>query len=84
MKCTNIGKNQTLLLEALKDGKPVIASMGPGTFTKGGHFIVLSGVTLDGKIMVKDPNDSASKNHANTGFDVSLILRESKNMWVCG
>ncbi len=84
VKCTNIGKNQTLLLEALKDGKPVIASMGPGTFTKGGHFIVLSGVTLDGKIMVKDPNDSASKNHANTGFDVSLILRESKNMWVCG
>ncbi len=84
VKCTNIGKSQTLLLEALKDGKPVIASMGPGTFTRGGHFIVLSGVTLDGKIMVKDPNDSASKNHANTGFDVSLILRESKNMWVCG
>lgn len=83
VKCSSIGKNPSLLTEALREGKPVIASMGPGTFTKGGHFIVLSGITADGKIRVKDPNDSSIKNHANTNFDLSLILRESKNMWVC-
>lgn len=83
VRCTNIGKNQQLMIQALRDGKPVIASMGPGTFTRAGHFIVLSGITLDGRIMVKDPNDSAMKNHANTSFDVGLILRESKNLWVC-
>lgn len=83
VRCTSIGKNQALLIQALREGKPVIASMGPGTFTKGGHFIVLSGITLDGKIMVKDPNDNSIKNHANTAFDIGLILRECKNLWVC-
>lgn len=83
VRCTDIGKSQELLISALREGKPVIASMGPGTFTKGGHFIVLSGITADGKIKVNDPNDSALKNHINTRFEVSLILREAKNMWVC-
>lgn len=84
VKCTNIGKNQVILTEALSEGRPVIASMGPGTFTKGGHFIVLSGITLDGKIMVKDPNDNGVKNHVSTKFDINLIMRECKNLWVCG
>lgn len=83
VKCTNIGKSQALMVQALQQRKPVIASMGPGTFTKGGHFIVLSGITSEGKIKVKDPNDSASKNHVNRDFEISLILRECKNMWVC-
>ena len=34
---------------------PVIASMGKGHFTNGGHFIVLIGVTDSGKILVYDP-----------------------------
>lgn len=83
IKCTSIGKNQTVLIQALREGKPVIASMGPGTFTKGGHFIVLSGITMDGKITVKDPNDNAFKNHVGKEFDMNLILRECKNLWVC-
>lgn len=83
VRCINIGKSQEQLIQALKDKKPVIASMGPGKFTKGGHFIVLSGITADGKIRVNDPNDSALKNHINTNFEMSLIMRESKNMWVC-
>lgn len=82
VKCTNIGKDQNAMKEALSKGKLVIASMGPGTFTKGGHFIVLTGITDDGKIRVNDPNDNASKKHIEKSFEVSLILRECKNMWV--
>ena len=82
VKWTNIGKDENAMLSALGEGKPIIASMGPGTFTKGGHFIVLTGVTVNGKIKVNDPNDSAKKNHINTEFAPSLILRETKNMWV--
>ena len=82
VKCTNIGKNEKAMMQALSAGKPVIASMGPGTFTKGGHFIVLTGVTADGNIKVNDPNDSAKKNHIGMEFSAGLILRESKNMWV--
>lgn len=82
--CTSIGKDQSKMKQALSEGKLIIASMGPGTFTKGGHFIVLTGITATGKIKVNDPNDSAVKKHIEKEFDVSLILRECKNMWVFG
>ena len=79
--CTNIGKSEASMVQALRDGKLVVASMGHGTFTKGGHFIVLTGITESGKIRVNDPNDSTKKNHINTEFSASHIIRESKNMW---
>lgn len=78
----NIGKNERSLINELSEGHLVVASMGPGTFTKGGHFIVLTGITEDGKILVNDPNDSEKKKHKDIQFEISLILRESKNMWV--
>ena len=81
VRCQNLGKDANAVVNALSSGKPVIASMGPGTFTKGGHFIVLRGVTANGKILVNDPNDNASKNYVNKEFDLSLIMRESKNFW---
>lgn len=79
--CTNLGNNPQAMVEALQKGKPVIASMRPGTFTKGGHFIVLTGITKDAKIKVNDPNDNAVKNFKNREFELSLIIRESKNYW---
>lgn len=82
IKSTNIGKNVKKIVEALSSGKPVIASMAPGTFTSGGHFIVLRGITADGKILVNDPNDNThTKNFYRREFDISLIINESKNMW---
>lgn len=81
VSCRTLGHSQSNMLAALSAGKPVIASMGPGTFTSGGHFIVLTGLTADGKITVNDPNDSSKKNHKGTSFDVSLIMRESKSFW---
>jgi len=79
--CSNLGKNTSALIDALQSGHPVIASMGPGTFTKGGHFIVLKGITEDGKILVNDPNDNDRKNHNNTEFNLNTIITESKNFW---
>lgn len=43
-------------LEALREGKVVIALMnGSSIFTTSQHFIVLTGINEDGKIMVNDP-----------------------------
>ena len=42
------------ILDALADGKLVVALMTKGHFTKSGHFIVLRGVQ-DEKILVADP-----------------------------
>lgn len=81
LHCTDLGQSTELLVQALENGNPVISSMRPGTFTKSGHFIVLRGITEDGKILVNDPNDSPEKNHLEKEFPIDLILRESKNFW---
>ncbi len=47
-------KNPSRIVQALSEGKPVVASMGKGHFTNGGHFIVLRGITENGKILVHD------------------------------
>jgi len=49
------------IVDALADGKLVIALMGRGHFTSSGHFIVLRGVTADGKILVADPRKQKKK-----------------------
>lgn len=81
VSCSNLGMSESEVIDALKNGRPVIASMGPGTFTKGGHFIVLRGVTAEGKVLVNDPNDNGVKDHKNKSFDMSLIMSEAKNFW---
>lgn len=43
--------------EALENGQVVVANpRSKSIFTDGGHYIVLSGLTPDGKILVRDPN----------------------------
>lgn len=57
----------------LVTGDLIVALMGPGHFTNGGHFIVLRGVTLDGSILVADP---ASLERSLTTWELDLILEE--------
>lgn len=72
-----LGKSSAKELKRhLKDGKMIIAIMGAGHFTSSGHFIVLRGVTTDGKILVADP---ASYDRSTKKWDVSIILGEVKN-----
>lgn len=60
--------------QALSEGRPIVASMGKGSFTNGGHFIVLRGITEAGKVLVHDP---ISVMRSEQEWDLSLILRES-------
>ena len=62
------------LIDALSSGKLVVAIMGPGHFTKHGHFIVLRGVTSDGKVLVADP---ASRSRSGTEWDMTIITSEA-------
>lgn len=61
------------LCRELVSGHLFIALMGKGHFTNSGHFIVLRGVTLEGKILVADPN---SRDRSLVGWDPQLILDE--------
>ena len=75
------------IVDALSEGKLVVAIMLKGHFTSGGHFIVLRGVQ-DGKILVADP---ASYNRSQKLWDLSIILNEASNragaggpFWIIG
>jgi len=70
-----IGRDGDAVVAALKNGIPVIAHMGPGLFTEYGHYIVLRGVTENGKILVNDPN---SRSNSSRAFPLRTILREAK------
>jgi len=61
------------LYDVLLSKKLVVALMGPGHFTSGGHFILLRGTTLAGEVLVADPN---SVERSLTTWDPQLILDE--------
>ena len=63
------------IVDALSGGKLVVAIMSKGHFTTSGHFIVLRGVTSEGKILVADP---ASHRRSNQEWDLSLIMNEAR------
>lgn len=58
---------------ALWDGKLLVAHLGPGHFTNGGHFILIRGATLSGDVLVADPN---SLERSLQLWDPQLILDE--------
>lgn len=63
------------IVDALENGELVVAIMAKGHFTKNGHFIVLRGVTREGKILVADP---ASVERSNQEWELSLIMNEAR------
>lgn len=63
------------IVVALSNGKLVVAIMSKGHFTSSGHFIVLRGVTSEGKILVADP---ASQKRSYQEWDLSLIMNEAR------
>ena len=69
------------VLQALSEGHPVISSQRAGLFTSGGHFIVLRGITANGKVLVNDPNDSNAKNYINREFDMMSEIHVTANAY---
>ena len=63
------------IVDALAEGRLVVAIMAEGHFTSGGHFIVLRGVTAEGKILVADP---ASLGRSSQEWDLPLIINEAR------
>ncbi|WP_044482089.1 C39 family peptidase [Paenibacillus antibioticophila] len=74
-------QEQQKVIDALSHGKLVVAIMGKGHFTSSGHFMVLRGVTADGKILVADP---ASRKRSDQAWDFSIILNEARKNAAAG
>ena len=63
----------------LQAGHPVIASMRPGSmFTMVGHFLVLTGLDANGRVIVNDPN---SKLNSAIAWDLNVVLKQSVGLW---
>ena len=75
---TEINLSEISIISNLKKGHPIIASMGPGEFTSKGHFIVLTGIDSEGRIIVNDPN---SKVKSEKTWDIDVFMKETKNLW---
>lgn len=69
------------LQNALLSGDLLVALMGPGHFTQGGHFIVLRGTTLEGQVLVADPN---SVDRSLTAWDPQIIFDELSTSTAAG
>jgi hypothetical protein len=66
------------ITKALENNQPVICSMKPGDFTTTGHFIVLTGLTEEGKLDVNDPNSIA---RSEEKWDVDTVISQVKAAW---
>jgi len=78
VECNQMSVTKENIINNLKAGKIIIMNVGPGHFTSGGHYIVLRGITADGKIIVADPN---SEKRSKQVWDIDVFLKEGKQMW---
>ena len=74
------GYDTDSVVYALRRGKYVISAQSAGRFTRGGHFIVLAGITSSGRIIVYDPN--GANHYVGTTFTMSEIAASGTQYWV--
>ncbi len=76
------------VLQALKEGKEVISTQGPGLFTMHGHVICLYKADANNNIIVKDPNwnnagpPPAGKGYDDRTFTPEEITQSGHNFWI--
>ena len=79
LDANEISLDENSIKKELSAGNPIICIMGPGDFTTSGHFIVLTGITDDGKVQVNDPN--SVKNSQKT-WELDRIMSQMRDLWV--
>ena len=78
LKSESVVVGRDSIKAALEKEQPVICSMKPGDFTTTGHFIVLTGLTEDGRLMINDPN---SITRSEKRWDIDTIVGQVKSAW---
>ena len=81
LNCEGVGTDYASIKKALKKGKPVVALMGPGYFTRKGHFMVLIGIDDDDNVTVADVG---SRTRSAYKYALSDIIAQSKRRTILG
>lgn len=69
------------IAEELYAGRLVVLLMGEGHFSDSGHFIILRNTTLEGDLLIADPNSWENSTHA---WSPEVILGEIKASYDAG
>ena len=75
MECKGLGMDKDAVEKALRAGHPVVALMGPGDFTKNGHFVVLTRMVGKDKVKIADVGSRART--AET-WSLKKVIRQGK------
>ncbi len=73
---------------ALERGQPVVSLQFANHFTTTAHFLVLTGLAEDGKVLIKDSNvfnhtkRFAGKDYYETGFDPDYVGAYGRIYWI--
>lgn len=75
LKCQGVGTDYNAIKKALKAGKPVVCLMGPGYFTRGGHFMVLVAIDKNDCVTIADVGSRARSAYK---YRLSDVIAQSK------
>ena len=75
LRCQGIGTDYQAIKNALKSGKPVVCLMGPGYFTRGGHFMVLVAIDNNDCVTVADVGSRARSAYK---YRLADVIAQSK------
>lgn len=75
LRCQGVGTDYQVIKNALKAGKPVVCLMGPGYFTRGGHFMVLVAIDNNDCVTVADVG---SRTRSAYKYRLADVIAQSK------
>lgn len=75
LRCQGVGTDYQAIKKALKAGKPVVCLMGPGYFTRGGHFMVLVAINNNDCVTVADVG---SRTRSAYKYRLADVIAQSK------
>lgn len=75
LRCQGVGTDYQAIKNALKAGKPVVCLMGPGYFTRGGHFMVLVAIDNNDCVTVADVGSRARSAYK---YRLADVIAQSK------
>ena len=78
LNCWSVSVSAESMKAELTAGNVLICNVGPGDFTTGGHFIVLTGLDSEGNVVVNDP---FSAQRSAVGWSADTIVSQTKALW---
>lgn len=76
LKCNGLGSDISKVRDALKKKHPVVALMGPGYFTRKGHFIVLVSIDDSDQVTVADVG---SRQRTQYKYPLKEVIAQTKS-----